>query len=133
MRRQKKSFGVTLYDEESDDIAKEEEFVNAFISISSNNEEGSSYQSNGELNCQASTNLSYSKMVLQWKEETTTRAIQKEKIQSLMEEKSSLMEENQRLLMIISSLKLNLKEVQMEHEQLEKSVKMLNSSTGCLD
>ncbi|KAE8650715.1 hypothetical protein Csa_010579, partial [Cucumis sativus] len=60
-------------------------------------------------------------MVLQWKEETTTRAIQKEKIQSLMEEKSSLMEENQRLLMIISSLKLNLKEVQMEHEQLEKS------------
>ena len=66
-------------------------------------------------------------MLLQlWKEDTTARAIQKENIQGLMEE-------SQRLLMFISCLKLKLKEVQMKHEQLEKSVKMLNSSTGCLD
>ena len=43
------------------------------------------------------------------------------------------MEENERLMSVISSLKLKLKEVQCEYDQTLKSVKMLNSGTENLD
>lgn len=104
LRRLKKSFGVTLSDEESNGITKDEVFVNAFISIASTSERDSNYQSDVDLNCQSEENLSYNKMRSQWEEDTTATTIQKEKNQGLMEE-------NQRLLTVISSLKLKLKEV----------------------
>ena len=43
------------------------------------------------------------------------------------------MDENQRLLTVISSLKLKLKEVRTEHEHLSKSIKMLNSGINDLN
>ena len=43
------------------------------------------------------------------------------------------MEETERLMSVISSLKLKLKEVQCEYDQTLKSVKMLNSGTENLD
>ena len=43
------------------------------------------------------------------------------------------MDENQRLLTVISSLKLKLKEVRTEHEHLSKFVKMLNSGINDLN
>ena len=61
-----------------------------------------------------------------WKEDNETRAIQKERIQDLIKE-------NERLMYVISSLKQKLKEVQNEHDQTIKSVKMLNSGTENLD
>ncbi|KAA0059174.1 F5J5.1 [Cucumis melo var. makuwa] len=60
------------------------------------------------------------------KEASEARAIQKERIQDLMDE-------NERLMGVISSLKVKLKEVQNVYDQTIKSVKMLNSGTDSLD
>ncbi|KAA0060361.1 gag-pol polyprotein, related [Cucumis melo var. makuwa] len=89
LRNQKKSFRVTLSDEESE----------------SKNDE-----------------LTIEKLEALWKEDCEAREIQKEKIQDLIEE-------NERFMSVISSLKLKLREVQNENDQILKSVKMLNSGT----
>ncbi|KAA0035400.1 gag-pol polyprotein [Cucumis melo var. makuwa] len=60
------------------------------------------------------------------KEDAEARAIQKERIQDLIEENESSMG-------VISSLKVKLKEVQNEYDQTIKSVKMLNLGTDSLD
>ncbi|KAA0059847.1 gag-pol polyprotein [Cucumis melo var. makuwa] len=60
------------------------------------------------------------------KEDSEARAIQKERIQDLMDE-------NERLMGIISSLKVKLKKVQNVYDQTIKSVKMLNYGTDSLD
>ncbi|KAA0036855.1 gag-pol polyprotein [Cucumis melo var. makuwa] len=60
------------------------------------------------------------------KEDSEARAIQKERIQDLMDE-------NERLMRVLSSLKVKLKEVQNVYDQTIKSVKMLNFGTDNLD
>ncbi|KAA0064266.1 gag-pol polyprotein [Cucumis melo var. makuwa] len=60
------------------------------------------------------------------KEDLEARAIQKERIQDLMDE-------NERLMGIISSLQVKLKQVHNVYDQIIKSVKMLNSGTDSLD
>ncbi|KAA0067185.1 gag-pol polyprotein [Cucumis melo var. makuwa] len=60
------------------------------------------------------------------KEDSEARAIQKERIQDLMEE-------NEGLMGVVSSLKVKSKEVQHEYDQIIKSVKMQNSGTDSLD
>uniref|UniRef100_A0A9I9EKV6 Putative plant transposon protein domain-containing protein n=1 Tax=Cucumis melo TaxID=3656 RepID=A0A9I9EKV6_CUCME len=70
--------------------------------------------------------LSIEKLETLWKEDCEARAIQKERIQDLLEEK-------ERLMSVISSLKLKLREVQNENDQILKFVKMLNSGTENLD
>ncbi|TYK21443.1 gag-pol polyprotein [Cucumis melo var. makuwa] len=60
------------------------------------------------------------------KEDSEAKTIQKERIQDLMDE-------NERLMGIISSLKVKLKEVQNVYDQTIKSGKMLNSGTDSLD
>ncbi|KAA0026117.1 gag-pol polyprotein [Cucumis melo var. makuwa] len=70
--------------------------------------------------------LSIEKLETLWKEDCEARAIQKERIQDLLEE-------NERLMSVISSLKLKLREVQNENDQILKSVKMLNLGTENLD
>ncbi|KAA0062783.1 gag-pol polyprotein [Cucumis melo var. makuwa] len=60
------------------------------------------------------------------KEDSEARVVQKERIQDLMDK-------NERLMGIISSLKVKLKEVQNVCDQTIKSVKMLNSVTDNLD
>ncbi|KAA0032462.1 gag-proteinase polyprotein [Cucumis melo var. makuwa] len=70
--------------------------------------------------------LTLEKLKMLRKEDSEARAIQKERIQNLMEE-------NERLIGIISSLKVKLKEVQNKHDQTIKFVKMLNSGINSLD
>lgn len=53
----------------------------------------------------------FNKMQQQWKEDSPAPAFKKENI-------SELIEENQRLLTVISSLKLKLKEAHAKYEQL---------------
>ena len=53
--------------------------------------------------------LTFEELKVLWKEDTEARAIQKERIQDLMEE-------NERLMSVISSLKLKLKEVQKDYD-----------------
>ncbi|XP_050937810.1 uncharacterized protein LOC127148365 [Cucumis melo] len=66
--------------------------------------------------------LTFEELKVLWKENSEARAIQKERIQDLMEE-------NERLMFVISSLKLKLKEVQNDYDQTIKFVKMLNLGT----
>ena len=60
------------------------------------------------------------------KKDSEARAIKKERIQDLLDE-------NERLMGVISSLKVKLKEVQNVYDQTIKYVKMLNSGTDSLD
>ena len=50
------------------------------------------------------------RVIIQWKKDSKVRAIQNEKIQGLLDE-------NERLLSIISSLKLKLREIQTKYDQ----------------
>ncbi|KAA0037580.1 gag-pol polyprotein [Cucumis melo var. makuwa] len=77
-----------------------------------------------EENCDEE--LTFEELKVLNKEDSEARAIQKERIQDLMEE-------NERLMSIISSLKLKLKEVQNDYGQTIKSVKMLSLRTRNLD
>ncbi|KAA0038179.1 gag-proteinase polyprotein [Cucumis melo var. makuwa] len=96
LRRQKKNFRATLSDEDIDN-SEDDNGIKAFAELK-----------------------------VLWKEDSEARAIQKERIQDLMEE-------NEQLMSVISSLKLKSKEVQNDYDQTIKSVKMLNSGTEKLD
>lgn len=72
------------------------------------------------------SNLSVDQITLKWEEDQTALKQQKERIQILMED-------NHRLLSIISTLKMELKEVLLDFEILTKSVKMLSSGKKILD
>ena len=70
--------------------------------------------------------LTFEELKVLWKEDYEAKAIQKERVQDLMEE-------NEQLISVISSLKLKLKEVQNNYDQAIKSVMMLNSGVENLD
>ncbi|KAA0034783.1 gag-proteinase polyprotein [Cucumis melo var. makuwa] len=100
LRRQKKNFRATLSDEDTDD-SEEGNDMNAFtIRITKTNSEDESESS--EENCD--NELTFEELKVLWKEDSKATVIQKEKIQDLVEE-------NERLMSIISSLKLKLREV----------------------
>ncbi|KAA0050329.1 gag-proteinase polyprotein [Cucumis melo var. makuwa] len=126
LRRQKKNFQknfrATLSNEDIDDN-KEDNGMNAFtvrVTETDSDDESESSEENYD------NELTFEELRVLWKEDNEARAIQKERIQDLMEE-------NERLMSIISSLKLKLKEIQNEHDQTIKSVKMLNSGIENLD
>ncbi|KAA0038419.1 gag-pol polyprotein [Cucumis melo var. makuwa] len=73
-----------------------------------------------------SNHVTLEKLKMLRKEDSEARAIQKERIQDLMEE-------NERLIGVISSLKVKLREVHNEYDQTIKSVKMLSLGTDNLD
>ncbi|TYK08443.1 putative mitochondrial protein [Cucumis melo var. makuwa] len=115
-------FSITLLGEDTDD-AEDDSSMNAFTTCFTeidleDDSECSKEDGNEELTIE--------ELKMLRKEDTEARAIQKERIQDLMKE-------NERLMSIISSLKLKLKEVQNDYDQTIKSVKMLNSGTENLD
>ncbi|TYK30437.1 F5J5.1 [Cucumis melo var. makuwa] len=123
LRKQKKNFRVTLSDEESVDSRDDDGNINAFaIRITDENTDDNSECSVESKNDE----LSIEKLKTLWKEDCEARTIQKESIQDLLEE-------NEWLMSVISSLKLKLREVQNENDQILKSVKMLNSGAKNLD
>ncbi|TYK06527.1 gag-pol polyprotein [Cucumis melo var. makuwa] len=123
LRKQKKNVRVTLSDEEFVDSRDDDGNINAFtIRITNKNTDDDSECSVESKNDE----LSIEKLETLWKEDCEARAIQKERIQDLLEEK-------ERLMSVISSLKLKLREVQNENDQILKFVKMLNSGTENLD
>ncbi|KAA0067191.1 gag-pol polyprotein [Cucumis melo var. makuwa] len=104
-------------------ISEEDNGMNAFtvcVTEIDSDDESESY----EENCD--NELTFEELKVLWKEDTEARAIQKERIQDLMEE-------NERLMSVISSVKLKLKAIQNEHDQTIKSVKMLNLRAENLD
>ncbi|TYK00141.1 gag-pol polyprotein [Cucumis melo var. makuwa] len=122
-RKQKKNFCVTLSDEEPVDSRDDAGNINAFtIRITDENTDDDSECSVESKNDE----LLIEKLETLWKEDCEARTIQKERIQDLLEE-------NERLMSVISSLKLKLREVQNENDQILKSAKMLNSGTENLD
>ncbi|KAA0041665.1 gag-pol polyprotein [Cucumis melo var. makuwa] len=111
-----------LFDEDTDDN-EEDNGMNAFtvhVTKTDSDDESEISEENYD------NELTFEEFKVLWKEDTEARAIQKERIQDLMEE-------NERLMSIISSLKLNLKEVQKDYDQTIKSVKMLRSGTENLN
>ncbi|KAA0037746.1 gag-pol polyprotein [Cucumis melo var. makuwa] len=92
-------------DEDTDD-SEEDNGMNAFnvrVTETDSDDESESSEENYD------NELIFEELKVLWKEDTEARAIQKERIQDLMEE-------NERLMSFISSLKLKLKEVQNEHD-----------------
>ncbi|KAA0068053.1 gag-pol polyprotein [Cucumis melo var. makuwa] len=123
LRKQKKNFRATLSYEESGDSRDDDGNINAFtIQIADENIDDKSecYEEN------KNDKLSIEKLEALWKEDCEARAIQKERIQDLIEE-------NEQLMSLISSLKIKLREVQNENDQILKSVKMLNLGAENLD
>ncbi|KAA0035791.1 gag-pol polyprotein [Cucumis melo var. makuwa] len=122
LRRKKKNYYATLSDEDSNDD-EVDHGTNAFIACITeiNHGDDNECSDNDE-----DEELTLEKLKMLSKEDSEARAIQKEIIRDLMEE-------NERLKGVISSLKVNLKEVQNEYDQTIKPVKMLNSKTGSLD
>ncbi|KAA0032410.1 gag-proteinase polyprotein [Cucumis melo var. makuwa] len=118
LRRQKKSFRATLSDEDTDD-SEDDSGMNAFTACITKIDLGDESECSKE-NCDEE--LTFEELKVLWKEDSEAKAIQKEIIQDLMEE-------NERLMSVISSLKLKLKEVQNDYDQTIKFVKMLNSGT----
>ncbi|KAA0041153.1 gag-proteinase polyprotein [Cucumis melo var. makuwa] len=118
-----KNFRVTLSDEESGDSRDDDGNINAFTiritDVNSNDDSECSEESKND-------DLAIEKHEALWKEDCEARAIQKERIQDLIEE-------NECLMSVISSIKLKLREFQNENDQILKSVKMLNSGTENLD
>ncbi|KAA0035182.1 uncharacterized protein E6C27_scaffold57G002840 [Cucumis melo var. makuwa] len=96
-------------DEDTDDSEENDGGTNAFIvnitktdSVTEDESENSKEESDNEL--------SFKQLKIQWKKDSKVRAIQNEKIQGLLDE-------NERLLSIISSLKLKLREIQTKYDQ----------------
>ncbi|KAA0032911.1 gag-pol polyprotein [Cucumis melo var. makuwa] len=94
-------------------------FTTCFTKIDPGDDSGCSDEDNDK-------DLTFEELKMLRKEDTEARAIQNERIQDLMEE-------NERLMLVISSLQLKLKEVQNDYDQTIKYVKMLNSETENLD
>ncbi|KAA0042298.1 gag-pol polyprotein [Cucumis melo var. makuwa] len=100
LRKLKKNFRVTLSDEESVDSRVDDGNINAFaVRITDENTDDDSECSVESKNDE----LSIEKLQTLWKEDCEARAIQKERIQDLLEE-------NELLMSVISSLKLKLRE-----------------------
>ncbi|TYK14780.1 gag-proteinase polyprotein [Cucumis melo var. makuwa] len=122
LRRQKKNFRATLSDEDIDN-SEDDNGIKAFavciIEIDFG-DESECFEENYD------EELTFEELKVLWKEDSEARAIQKERIQDLMEE-------NEQLMSVISSLKLKSKEVQNDYDQTIKTVKMLNSGTEKLD
>ncbi|KAA0033020.1 gag-pol polyprotein [Cucumis melo var. makuwa] len=121
--RKQKNFCVTLSDEESGDSRDDDSNINAFTirityKITDDESECSEESKSDELTIE--------KLEALWKEDCEAREIQKERIQDLIEE-------NEHLMSVITSLKLKMKEVQNENDQIQKSVKMLNLGTKNLE
>ncbi|TYK03068.1 gag-proteinase polyprotein [Cucumis melo var. makuwa] len=121
LRRQKKNYYATLSDEDSNDD-EVDHGMNAFTACIT--------EINSEVDSECSDNdedeeLMLEKLKMLRKEGSEARVIQKER-------NLDLMEENERLMGVISSLKVKLKEVQNEYDKTIKSVKMLNSRTDSL-
>ena len=111
-----------MSDEESDND-EDDHGINAFTAcITEINSEADSESSN----INEDEELTLEELKILRKEDSEARAIQKERIQDLMDE-------NERLMGIISSLKVKLKKVQNVYDQTIKSVKMLNYGTDSLD
>ncbi|KAA0025740.1 putative mitochondrial protein [Cucumis melo var. makuwa] len=99
LRRQKKNYYATLSDEDSDD-AEVDHGMNAFTTcITDINLDDDSECSDNDKD----EDLTLEKLKMLRKKDSEARAIQKERIQDLMEE-------NERLMGVISSLKVKLKE-----------------------
>ncbi|KAA0059924.1 Peptidase aspartic, catalytic [Cucumis melo var. makuwa] len=122
LRRQKKNYHATLSDEDTDDT-EDDSSMNAFTTCFT---EIDLIDDSGCSNEDGNKDLSFEELKMLRKEDIKARAIQKERIQDLMEE-------NERLMSVIASLKLKLKEVQNEYDQTIKYVNMLNSGTENLD
>ncbi|KAL0539488.1 hypothetical protein IC582_023702 [Cucumis melo] len=121
LRRQKKNYYATLSDEDSDDNEVDHGlnvFTTCITKINLDDSECSDKDENEDL--------TFEELKMLRKEDSEARAIQKERIQDLMEE-------NERLMGVISSLKIKLKKVQSKYDQTIKSIKMLNSGTENLD
>lgn len=121
-KKQKKNFHATLSYEDTNDNEEDDGATNAFIvnftkTGSVTKDESENFEEDSD------NQLSLEMLKIMWKENSEVRAIQKEKIQ----------EENERLLSILSSLKVKLKKIQTEYDQTMKSVKMLNSRSENLD
>ncbi|KAA0039138.1 gag-pol polyprotein [Cucumis melo var. makuwa] len=105
LRRQKKNYYATMSDDDFDD-AEVDRGINAFTTcITEINLDDDSECSNNDKD----EDLTLEKLKMLRKEDSEARAIQKERIQDLMEE-------NERLMGVISSLKVKLKEVQNEYD-----------------
>ncbi|KAA0063828.1 gag-pol polyprotein [Cucumis melo var. makuwa] len=109
LKRQKKAFQKnfrdTLSDEDTDDN-EEDNGMNAFtihITKTDSDDESESSEENYD------NELTFEELKVLWKEDIEARAIQEERIQDLMEE-------NERLVSIISSIKLKLIEVQKDYD-----------------
>ncbi|KAA0058236.1 gag-proteinase polyprotein [Cucumis melo var. makuwa] len=122
LRRQKESYHAILSNKDTEDT-EDDSSMNAFTAyitdIDLKDDSGCSDEDSDE-------DLTLEELRMLRKEDIEARAIQKERIQDLMEENKCLMS-------VISSLKLKLKEVQNDYDQTIKSVKMLNSGTENLD
>ncbi|KAA0031681.1 gag-proteinase polyprotein [Cucumis melo var. makuwa] len=120
--RQKKNYCVALSDEDSDDD-EDDHGMNTFTaSITEINSEADNECSDIDED----EELTLEELKILRKEDSEAKATRKERIQDLMDE-------NERLMRVISSLKVKLKEVQNVYNQTIKSVKMLNSGTDSLD
>ncbi|KAA0025487.1 gag-pol polyprotein [Cucumis melo var. makuwa] len=122
-RESKKGKGIAFKSTHDTNDNEEDNGMNAFtvhITKSDSNDESESSEENYD------NEMTFEQLKVLWEEDTEARAIQKERIQDLMEE-------NERLMSVISSLKLKLKEVQKDYDQMIKFVKMLNSGTENLD
>ncbi|KAA0058251.1 gag-proteinase polyprotein [Cucumis melo var. makuwa] len=122
LRRKKESCHAILSDEDTEDT-EDDSSMNVFTTyiteIDLRDDNGCSDEDGDE-------DMTLEELRIMRKEDNEARAIQKERIQELMEESECLMS-------VISSLKLKLKEVQNDYNQTIKFVKMLNSGTENLD
>ncbi|TYK08855.1 gag-pol polyprotein [Cucumis melo var. makuwa] len=99
----------------------------AFISVYDQENTVNQFEADSEhSNIGEDEELTLKELKMLRKEDSEARAVQKERIQDLMDK-------NERLMGIISSLKVKLKEVQNVCDQTIKFVKMLNSITDNLD
>ncbi|TYK22564.1 gag-pol polyprotein [Cucumis melo var. makuwa] len=122
LRRRTKNYCATLFDEDLDD-EEDDHGMNDFTAcITKINSEADSecFDTNED------EELTLEELKMLRKEDSEARAIQKERIQDLMDK-------NEQLMGVISSLKVKLKEVQYMYDQTIKSVKMLNFGTDSLD
>ncbi|TYK11805.1 envelope-like protein [Cucumis melo var. makuwa] len=122
LRRKKESCHAILSDEDTEDT-EDDGSMNVFTTyiteIDLRDDSDCSDEDGDE-------DMTLEELRIMRKEDNEARAIQKERIQELMEESEHLMS-------VISFLKLKLKEVQNDYNQTIKFVKMLNSGTENLD
>ncbi|KAA0033929.1 gag-pol polyprotein [Cucumis melo var. makuwa] len=105
LRRQQKNYHATLLDEDTDDT-KDDNGMNAFTTCFNEIGLGDDSKCSDE---DGDEDFTFEELKMLRKEDTEAKAIQKERIEDLMEE-------NERLMSVQSSLKLKLKEVQNDYD-----------------